>query len=162
MTPHQCQNVCDWETAERDQPCEAQLSPPTCTHRNVRKTNLPTVAITLSKRGAHPPINLLNYFPQRGDKGKDGTPSFQRHTMFKLYQIFEGNRLADTAQKARRSRSFSFRTAGVTLSTGLSNILHTGGLVCVSLPFRLLSVCNECGLGMTWNARNKTMGCVHF
>ena len=106
MTPHQCWNVCDWETAERDQPSKAQLSPPTCTQRMSGKTIRPTVDLTHSTGGAHPPVNLLNHFSQRGDEGKDGTPSFQRHTMFKLYQLFEGNRPADTGQKARRSRSF--------------------------------------------------------
>ena len=28
MTPHQCWNVCDWKTTERDQPSETQLSLP--------------------------------------------------------------------------------------------------------------------------------------
>ena len=37
MTPHQCWNVCDWKTTERDQPSEAQLSLPTCTHRKSEK-----------------------------------------------------------------------------------------------------------------------------
>ena len=32
LTPHQCWNVCDWVTTEKDQPSEAQLPLPTCTH----------------------------------------------------------------------------------------------------------------------------------
>ena len=51
MTPHQYWNVCDWKTTEKDQPSEAQLSLPTCTHRKSAKKHLPTVAIPLSNVG---------------------------------------------------------------------------------------------------------------
>ena len=52
MTPHQCQNVCDWETTERDQPSEAQLSLPRMHTSKVRKKNHHTACgHTLSKGG---------------------------------------------------------------------------------------------------------------
>ena len=71
-----------------------------------QETNLPTVAITPSKRGTHPLLNLLSY-PQktREQTRKEGTPSFQRHTMFKLNQNFEGNRPANSTLK---DMSFTF------------------------------------------------------
>ena len=50
MTPHQCWNVCDWDTTEKDKTSEAQLSLPTCTQRKPGKPNLPTVAITLFEK----------------------------------------------------------------------------------------------------------------
>ena len=59
MTHHQCQNVCDWKTTERDQPSEAQLSLPTCTHRTSGK---PSFRLWPSRfrKVARPPSDLLN------------------------------------------------------------------------------------------------------
>ena len=82
---------------KKDQPSEAQLSLPTCTQRKA------------SKRGTHPLLNFQSYsHTQGGTKEGDGTPSFQRHTMFKLYPNFEGNRPANSTQKDMSFTSLPF------------------------------------------------------
>ena len=60
-----------------------------------RQTNLPTAAVTPFTSGAHPHFNL-NYSHNTVAKRKDGTSSFQKHTMLKLYQNAEGNCQANT------------------------------------------------------------------
>ena len=73
VTPHQCWNVCDWKTTERDQPSEARLSLPTCTQR--KSGNLPTVAIAPSKRDTPPLFNLLSSSHKRsGTEDRTGHP----------------------------------------------------------------------------------------
>ena len=67
VTPHQCWNVCDLGNYEKS-----------------GTTNLPTVAITPSKSSTHALLNLLSHsHEQRWHKGRDRTPTFQKHTMFK-------------------------------------------------------------------------------
>ena len=58
MTPHQCWDVCDWKTTERDQPNEAQLSSRTCTHRESEKRPTDCGPHALEKR-CTPLSNIL-------------------------------------------------------------------------------------------------------
>ena len=115
MTPHQCWNVCDWETTERDQPSEAQLSVPTCTQRKSRK---PTFRLWPSRfrKGALPLFNPSKLFTQTGwHKGKEETPSFQRQTMSNIKISKEGGQPTQL-RRARRSRSLSFMSLTTSLS----------------------------------------------
>ena len=55
------QSKSDKLTDERNAPKTILVSPSHAHTSEARKTNLPTVALTLSKRGAHRLFNLLNY-----------------------------------------------------------------------------------------------------
>ena len=89
VTPHQCWNVCDWKTTERDHQSEAQPSVHTS---KIKKTNYPTVAFTLSKRDAHPLFNLLNYSTkQDGTKERTEHPRSTSTPSLNCIKIFERN-----------------------------------------------------------------------
>ena len=80
MTPHQCWKVCDWKTSERDQPCEAQLSLPTCTHREVRKKLSFRLWPSRFRKVARPPFDHLIFTKQGGTQMKRMITRFTRST----------------------------------------------------------------------------------
>ena len=78
----------------------------------VKKTNLPTVAIPLSNRGAHPPFNLLNYShnkvtqkKRKGHPRSTSTPSLNIKNRRKLVSQHNSKGLAAHVP----SPSFPFR-----------------------------------------------------
>ena len=99
MTPHQCWTVCDWEATEKDKPSSAQLSLPTCTQRKSGNQSSDCGHHTFDKRYTSSSQPSKLFTQTRWHEGRDGTPSFRRHTLFKLYQHFEGNRPANSTQK---------------------------------------------------------------
>ena len=70
------------------------------------KPLIPAVANSYSKGGARPPFNLLK-FAHNMVAQKGGTPSFQRHTVFKLCQNSKEADKPTPLKMPRRSRSFS-------------------------------------------------------
>ena len=83
------------------------------------------MAITSSKRGTLPPFNVLSYSNKQGtNKRKDGTPSFQRHTKFKLYQKFEGNIPANSTPKDMSLTSRSVTPHALRTTSHVSFPLH--------------------------------------
>ena len=87
MTPHQCWNVCDWGQPKKTN--RAKLSLPTCAQRKSGNQSSDCGHHTFEKRytSSFQPSELLTQ--TRWHKRRDGTPSFQRHTMFKMCQNFE-------------------------------------------------------------------------
>ena len=57
----------------------------------VKKTILPTMAVTLTKGSTRPPVSLLIYSQQGGTKRKERRPSLLRLTLFRLYPNYIKN-----------------------------------------------------------------------
>ena len=77
-TPHQCKNVCDWKTTERDQPGHSSALSSHTPSSKCRKTSLPAVAIKISEGGARP-FDLQNCTQNReAHKQNKGNLSFRR------------------------------------------------------------------------------------
>ena len=88
---------------------QAKLSPlPTCTQRKAGNQSFDCGHHTFKKRYASSSQPSNKFTQTRWHKGRDWTPSFQRHTMFRLYPNFEGNRPAQDALRTRSSH-VSFR-----------------------------------------------------
>ena len=86
------------KTKERNQ---AKLSPPVHVHTaKVRKNPPSDSGHHAFERKCTSSLRPSKLFIQTGwHKRKEGTPSFQSHTMFKLDQNFEGNKPANTTLK---------------------------------------------------------------
>ena len=76
MTPHQCWNVCDWETTGKDQPSEAQLSLRNA-HSKIQKTIFRQWRNTSSSQ----PSKLFTQ--TRWLRRRDGAPTFQKPTQLR-------------------------------------------------------------------------------
>ena len=76
---------------------------------------------TLIRMVGRPTSNLLKFTQQGGTKER-GKPSFQRHTMFNLYQQMKETNKPTQLKRARRSLSFSI------------NFSHTIPLLCCHGP----------------------------
>ena len=74
MTRHQCWNVCDWETTEKDQPRKAQLSLPTCTQRKSRNQPSNRGHHTFEKRYTSSSQPSKPFTPTGWHRRRDGTP----------------------------------------------------------------------------------------
>ena len=93
MTSHEYWIVCDWETTERDQ------------HNESKETNLPTVAITPSKRGAHPLFNLPSYSHEQGGtkEGRTGHPRSRGTPCLNCIKMSKEKRPANSISRMFRS-----------------------------------------------------------
>ena len=123
MTPHQCWNVCDWETTVKDQPSEAQLSLPTCTQRKPLNQSSDCGRHTFEKGYTFSFQPSMRFTQTSWHKRNDGTPSSQRHSMLKLYQNFERNRPANSIQKDMSFTSFPFCNTGRAQNPNQSRLL---------------------------------------
>ena len=102
VTPHQCWNVCDWETWGKPNKRSSPLA-----HDESQDTNLPTVAFTPSKRGTHLILNLLQPFTRtRWHKGT-GHPRSRGTPCLNCIKNFEGNRPATSTQRDMSFTSLS-------------------------------------------------------
>ena len=102
VAPHQCWNICDWKTTERDQTKRSRFP-----LAHIESQENPSFRLWPSRfrKVARPPSDLLNYTQntKRHTNKMEGTASFRRrHTMFKLCQKIEGFRQASSNSKKNR------------------------------------------------------------
>ena len=82
---------------------EARLSLPTSTQRKSGKPTFRLWPKSLREEVHFPFSTFSAIHTNKVTQERDGTPSFQRHTKFKLYRNFEGNRPANSLRRTCHS-----------------------------------------------------------